>query len=64
MSQFEYQEQLSKLLVPEVISAIGDMREHRGRQALYEATRPSCVTTSSTSSAPLLNTRSWTTISP
>ena len=25
---------------PEIMSSIGDMREHRGRQALYEATRP------------------------
>lgn len=27
-------------MTPEVMSAIGDMREHRGKQALYEETRP------------------------
>lgn len=28
-----------------MVSAIGDMREHRGRQALYEATRPDVLET-------------------
>lgn len=40
MAQFDYSRQLSTLMSPEIMSSIGDMREHRGRQALYEATRP------------------------
>lgn len=40
MAQFDYSRKLSTLMSPEIMSSIGDMREHRGRQALYEATRP------------------------
>ena len=40
MAQFDYSRQLSTLMSPEIMSSIGDMREHRGKQALYEATRP------------------------
>lgn len=40
MAQFEYSKQLATLMSPEVMSAIGDMREHRGKQALYETARP------------------------
>lgn len=40
MAQFEYSRQLSTLMSPEVMSANGDMREHRGKQVFYEATRP------------------------
>lgn len=40
MGQFEYEKTLQGLMVPEIMSAVGDMREHKGKQALYEATRP------------------------
>ena len=40
MAQFEYSRQLRGLMTPEVMSAIGDMREHKGKQELYAATRP------------------------
>ena len=38
MGQFEYSKQLRTLMTPEVMAAIGDMREHRGKQELYAAT--------------------------
>ena len=40
MAQFDYSRQLRSLMTPEVMAAIGDMREHRGKQELYAATRP------------------------
>ncbi len=40
VSQFEYSRQLRALMTPEVMAAIGDMREHRGKQELYAAMRP------------------------
>ena len=40
IGQFEYSRQLVSLMTPEVMAAVGDMREHRGKQALYEAMRP------------------------
>lgn len=40
MARFDYSRQLDSLMTPEIMSAIGDMREHRGKQSLYEATRP------------------------
>ncbi len=40
MSQFDYKKALSTLMVPEIVSALGTIREHRGKQALYAATRP------------------------
>lgn len=38
--QFDYEHKLSALMTPEIMAAMGDMREHRGKQALYEATHP------------------------
>lgn len=40
MAQFEYSRQLASLMTPKIMAAVGDMREHRGKQALYEAVRP------------------------
>ena len=40
MAQFDYKRALSKLMVPEVMSALGNVREHRGRQALYASLEP------------------------
>lgn len=40
MEQFNYTEQLQKLIKPEIISALSVIREYRGKQAAYEATRP------------------------
>ena len=40
MAQFDYGKSLPKLMTPEVMSALGNVREHRGRQALYLSTKP------------------------
>lgn len=40
MAQFDYERALSSLVTSEVMSALGDVREHRGRQSLYLAARP------------------------
>lgn len=39
-SQFDYRKSLSRLMIPEVVSALGNVREHRGRQALYITLEP------------------------
>ena len=38
MAQFDYRRTLQRLMTPEVMSALGNVREHRGKQALYLAT--------------------------
>ncbi len=40
MAQFDYNKKLSRLMSPEVMAALGNVREHRGRQSLYIATKP------------------------
>ena len=40
MAQFDYEAALPKLMTPEVMSALGNVREHRGKQALYLSTKP------------------------
>ena len=40
MGQFDYENTLSKLMTPQVMQALGNVREHRGKQSLYIATRP------------------------
>ncbi len=40
MTQFDYGKKLSQLMNPEVVAALGNVREHRGRQSLYIATKP------------------------
>lgn len=40
MNQFDYSKILPSLLVPEIVSALGNVREHRGKQDLYAALRP------------------------
>lgn len=40
MAQFDYNRSLSTLMVPEVMSALGDVHECKGREALYIATKP------------------------
>lgn len=40
MAQFDYEKALPKLMTPEVMSALGNVREHRGKQALYLSTKP------------------------
>ena len=40
MTQFDYKRALSKLMTPEVMQALGNVREHRGRQALYASLEP------------------------
>lgn len=43
MAQFEYKRHLESLMTPEVMAAVGDVREHRGRQTLYESTHPEAL---------------------
>lgn len=40
MAQFNYEKKLSGLMSPEIMAALGNVREHRGRQSLYIATKP------------------------
>lgn len=40
MAQFDYDRKLRQLMVPEVVSALGNVRERRGRQSLYAAAKP------------------------
>lgn len=40
MTLFEYEEHLSRLMVPEVVSTLGSIREYRGKQDAYAALRP------------------------
>ena len=41
--QFEYGKVLQRLMMPGVVSAIGDVREHRGRQELYKSLQPAVL---------------------
>ncbi len=40
MAQFDYGKILPRLMTPEVMAALGHIREYRGRQELYLATKP------------------------
>lgn len=40
VTQFNYSKILSQLMIPEVVAALGNVREHRGKQSLYIATKP------------------------
>lgn len=40
MAPFDYSKKLPRLMSPEIISALGNVREHRGKQSLYLATKP------------------------
>ena len=43
MAQFEYGKALNRLMTPEVVSALGSVREHRGRQELYKSLQPATL---------------------
>ena len=43
MAQFEYGKVLNRLMTPEVVSALGSVREHRGRQELYKSPQPATL---------------------
>lgn len=43
MAQFDYDKKLSQLMSPEIMAALGNVREHRGRQSLYIATKPDAL---------------------
>ena len=43
MVPFDYSEKLPQLMSPEIISALGNVREHRGKQSLYLATKPDAL---------------------
>lgn len=45
MERFEYARQLQSLMTPQVVAAVAHLREHRGRQALYEAAHPDTLQT-------------------
>lgn len=45
MTQFDYAKQLDSLMTPQVVAAVADLREHRGRQTLYEAAHPDVLGT-------------------
>lgn len=45
MGQFDYEAVLAKLMVPEVVSALGDIRELRGRVESFSKTRPESLAT-------------------
>ena len=38
--QFEYDRILPRLMTPKVMAALGDVRERKGRQALYSRAQP------------------------
>jgi len=40
MEQFDYEKVLSGLMTPQIMQALGNVREHRGKQSLYLATQP------------------------
>lgn len=39
MRNFDYAHALDALMTPQIMAAVGNLREHKGRQDLYEATR-------------------------
>ena len=43
MEQFDYERALPDLMTPAVVQELGDVREHRGKQALYVATKPDAL---------------------
>ena len=43
MAQFEYGKVLDSLITPDVVSALGNVREHRGRQELYKSLQPATL---------------------
>lgn len=43
MVRFDYHRSLSRLMAPEIMSALGNVREHRGKQSLYIATKPDAL---------------------
>lgn len=43
MAQFDYEGVLQNLMTPEVVSALGNVREHRGKQELYKLLQPAVL---------------------
>lgn len=43
MAQFDYEGVLQNLMTPEVVSALGNVREHRGKQELYKSLQPAVL---------------------
>ena len=43
MAQFDYEGVLQNLITPEVVSALGNVREHRGKQELYKSLQPAVL---------------------
>lgn len=43
MTQFEYGNVLQELMTPEIMSALGSVRERRGRQELYKSLQPAVL---------------------
>ena len=42
MEQFDYGKILPTLMIPEIVSSLGAVREHRGKQRLYTVIKPGC----------------------
>lgn len=40
MTQFDYNRALSSLMTPEVVSALGNIREHKGKTSLLSIAHP------------------------
>lgn len=45
MEQFDYGHILSTLMVPEIVSALGSVREQKGKEAVYASTKPEVLDT-------------------
>ena len=43
MAQFEYGSTLQGLMKPEIVSALGNVKEHRGKQELYKSLQPAML---------------------
>ena len=43
MTQFDYEQKLHQLMNPQVVSALGFIREQRGKQSLYSALQPNVL---------------------
>lgn len=43
MAQFDHEGVLQNLMTPEVVSALGNVREHRGKQELYKSLQPAVL---------------------
>ena len=43
MAQFEYDRILRQLMTPQIVSALGSIREQKGKQSIYSAIKPDAL---------------------